>query len=55
MGMEPETFWNMTLVEWRAALAGHAMRRGFRARAAGESLSRAEFADLMLRFPDTGS
>ena len=49
MGMTPETFWGMTLIEWRAALAGYAERNGV---LRTQPMSRAELDVLMRRFPD---
>ncbi len=49
MGLSPATFWAMSLPEWRAAVNGFATRTGAR-RAA--PLARAEFEQLMRRFPD---
>jgi hypothetical protein len=51
MGLSPSDFWNMTLIEWRAALSGYAERRGARIRAA-DGLHGAELSELMRRFPD---
>jgi Phage tail assembly chaperone protein, TAC len=51
MGMRPKDFWNMTLVEWRAALGGFAERHGVRARGI-EAMGVSELAALMRRFPD---
>lgn len=52
MGLSPETFWAMTLVEWRAALNGHAARRGARTPFAA-ALGRRELDELIQRFPDS--
>jgi Phage tail assembly chaperone protein, TAC len=54
MGMRPKDFWNMTLIEWRAALSGFAERKAGRMPAA-YALNGAELATLMLRFPDEAS
>jgi hypothetical protein len=51
MGLPPETFWNMTLIEWRAALSGHAEARGLKAHAAS-ALGMRELNRLMEQFPD---
>lgn len=50
MGLAPEIFWNMSLIEWRAALAGFAEARGFVHATA--SLGRRELDALMKLFPD---
>lgn len=50
MNLRPEDFWSMTLVEWRAALAGFAERYGRKALA--EAMCRSEFEALRNRFPD---
>ena len=50
MGLSPQTFWNMTLVEWRAALAGYLERNGMTPRAPG--LTRSTLTNLMNRYPD---
>ena len=55
MGLAPEIFWNMSLVEWRAALAGFGEARGVRAHSPAGSLGRRELDALMQRFPDGGS
>ncbi|HEY0281404.1 MAG TPA: phage tail assembly chaperone [Rhizomicrobium sp.] len=44
MGLKPKTFWNMSLAEWRAMLAGKRPRRS--------SLGRRELDDLMQHYPD---
>jgi uncharacterized phage protein (TIGR02216 family) len=49
MRLSPETFWAMSLPEWRAVVAGFAARTGARRTA---PLARAEFEQLMQRFPD---
>jgi len=41
--LTPKTFWNMSLAEWRALLAGKAPRRG---------LARPDLEVLMQRYPD---
>jgi uncharacterized phage protein (TIGR02216 family) len=46
MGLEPESFWRLSLAEWRALCEA---RQGARAMA---PLSRRDFAALMQRFPD---
>ena len=51
MGMRAPDFWALTLVEWRAALAGFAQARGVGG-AQSQSMRRSELADLMQRFPD---
>jgi hypothetical protein len=51
MGMRPKDFWNMTLVEWRAALAGFGQLHGASARTA-ETMNASQLAALMRRFPD---
>jgi hypothetical protein len=51
MGMRPKDFWNMTLIEWRAALSGFAERNGARNRPA-DALCGADLSELMRRFPD---
>lgn len=51
MGMRPKDFWNMTLIEWRAALSGYAERNGARICAPG-ALGGVELSELMRRFPD---
>jgi len=53
MGLSPDTFWNLTLVEWRAALAGYAERRGWRMKMPADGLSRSELSHLMQLYPDT--
>jgi len=45
MRLVPSVFWAMSLVEWRAALAGRMPRRT-------APLARDEFEKLMLEFPD---
>jgi len=47
MGLAPDVFWRMSLVEWRAALAG---RFGTQARSA--PMTRASLAQLMEQYPD---
>ena len=51
MGLRPKDFWNMTLVEWRAALVGFSERHGAGVRTA-EAMGASELAALMRRFPD---
>lgn len=41
MGIAPEAFWRLSLVEWRALTGGEA-----------EALPRAAFDELAKRFPD---
>jgi hypothetical protein len=53
MGLSPDVFWNMTLSEWRAALAGYAQSRGLRMGRAEHALPRAEFLRLLQLYPDT--
>lgn len=48
MGMAPETFWRMSLTEWRAALAGFMERHGPRA----QPLERKVLDDMMQLYPD---
>jgi hypothetical protein len=55
MGLSPEVFWNMTLVEWRAALAGFAERRGLRTTANAGAMRRDELTRLMKLYPDVTS
>jgi hypothetical protein len=55
MGLPPDVFWNMTLVEWRAALAGFAERRGLRVAANADAMRQAELARLMQLYPDVTS
>lgn len=45
MGLSPSDFWNMTLIEWRAALSGYAERRGASIRAA-DGLRGAELSEF---------
>jgi uncharacterized phage protein (TIGR02216 family) len=45
MRLPPDVFWRMSLVEWRAALAGFAGRRT-------RPLARADLARLMEQYPD---
>ncbi len=52
MGLAPEIFWNMSLVEWRAALTGFGEARGVRAHLPAGSLGRRELDALMQTFPD---
>ena len=53
MGLTPETFWNLTLTEWRAMLAGFAERHrpGARVRAA-DAMRLSELHTLMRQYPD---
>lgn len=51
MGMRPADFWTMTLVEWRAALAGFSERNGAR-KDKGGAMRRSELDALVRRFPD---
>jgi uncharacterized phage protein (TIGR02216 family) len=44
MRLSPETFWRMSLPEWRAAASAFAPKR--------TPLARAGLEDLMQRFPD---
>jgi hypothetical protein len=53
MGMAPDAFWNMTLVEWRAALVGFAERRGARKGPASDAMGGSELVHLMQLYPDT--
>lgn len=53
MGLAPEAFWNMTVVEWRAAVAGFAESRGLRGTPARNAMRCSEFAELMQLYPDT--
>jgi uncharacterized phage protein (TIGR02216 family) len=46
MGLAPESFWRLSVVEWRALCEA---RQGARAMS---PLSRNDFAALMQRFPD---
>ena len=50
MGLSPDVFWNLTLVEWHAALADFTERHAGAPPPAG--LARADLASLMKRFPD---
>ncbi len=45
MRLAPSVFWAMSLVEWRAALAGRMPRRAV-------PLARRDFETMMKRFPD---
>jgi uncharacterized phage protein (TIGR02216 family) len=49
MGLAPDAFWNMTLTEWRAAVAGFAAGRG---QARAQPLERKALNQLMQRYPD---
>jgi hypothetical protein len=53
MKLAPDIFWNMTLNEWRAALAGFAQSRGWRMTAHAQAMRRAELSRLMDLYPDT--
>ncbi|HXJ01304.1 MAG TPA: phage tail assembly chaperone [Micropepsaceae bacterium] len=55
MGLAPETFWNMTLVEWRAAFAGFAQRHGLRVASTTEPMCHSQLLNLMQLYPDTNS
>ncbi|MGH6872639.1 MAG: phage tail assembly chaperone [Rhizomicrobium sp.] len=48
MGLSPRVFWEMSLPEWRAAVAGFLGRRGV----ATAPLARAELEALAQRYPD---
>jgi uncharacterized phage protein (TIGR02216 family) len=50
MRLSPDTFWAMSLPEWRAAVSGFATRNGARRTA---PLARSEFEQLLQRFPDS--
>ena len=50
MGLSPDLFWRLSLVEWRAAVEGHALRVSGGGRAA--PLRRDEFGALLARYPD---
>lgn len=47
MGVTPEAFWRLSLVEWRLLAAG--------ANPAPVAMARAELEALAARFPDRGS
>lgn len=49
MRLTPRAFWAMSLVEWRAAIAGYQNTRGIRTAA---PLARTEFEALMELYPD---
>ena len=49
MRLSPQSFWAMSLPEWRAAIAGYQSRHGVRA---AMPLARSELAALMERYPD---
>jgi hypothetical protein len=49
MGLAPQIFWSMSLVEWCAAVKGYASRHG---RRSAPPLSRGEFESLMQAHPD---
>jgi hypothetical protein len=53
MGLAPEAFWNMTVIEWRAALAGFAQARGLNVTSARNAIGSSELAELMQLYPDT--
>jgi hypothetical protein len=53
MGLAPDVFWAMSLIEWRRAVAGFAERRGSRPPPGALALGRAELRKLMNRFPDS--
>jgi hypothetical protein len=53
MRLAPETFWNMTLTEWRATLAGFAQARGLRTVSPQQAMHRDDFLRLMQLYPDT--
>jgi hypothetical protein len=55
MGLAPDTFWSMSLPEWRAAVAGFARMRGQRAGAAADPMRRSELERLMQIYRDTDS
>jgi len=48
MGIRPHDFWQMSLPEWRALIAGFQARRGPRTL----PLPRAAFEEMMERYPD---
>jgi hypothetical protein len=50
MRLTPDTFWSMSLIEWRAAVEGFASLHRRRT----SSLLRAEFEQMMRMFPDCG-
>jgi hypothetical protein len=52
MGLAPDIFWNMTIIEWRAAQAGFAQMRGLRAAATVDAMRRSELLKLMQLYPD---
>jgi hypothetical protein len=52
MGLAPNIFWNMTIIEWRAAQAGFAQMRGLRAVVSADSMRRSELLKLMQLYPD---
>jgi uncharacterized phage protein (TIGR02216 family) len=49
MGLSPEIFWSMTMIEWNAAVAGWQARHKPRAAA---PLARREFDEMMKAHPD---
>jgi len=49
MALSPQTFWAMSLPEWRAAIRGYQSRHGVRTAA---PLGRSELEALMERYPD---
>jgi len=50
--LSPQQFWSMTLREWSAAVRGYKRKHGIEDGADGGTMTRAELADLMERFPD---
>lgn len=50
MGLAPETFWSMSLGEWRAAVNGFTARH----RRTAPPLARAEFEAMLQAHPDAG-
>lgn len=49
--LTPETFWSMTMVEFRATSLGYAQANSA-TRSSVNPLSRSELEDMMERFPD---
>ena len=49
MGLSPAQFWRLSLVEWQAAVEGHALRFGGVREA---PFLRAELPALIARYPD---
>ena len=49
MGLAPDLFWRLSLVEWQAVVEGHALRLGG---AHEPPLVRAELPALLARYPD---